>query len=146
MATAGLVLGYLGVVFLPIAFFLAGITLPALAKAKSKAQQISCISNLKQIGLAARMYSNDNNGVFPKDVASLGKYLPSPKVLICPGDSNHSIAVNWDGFSETENLSYEFVAPGTKEDDSKKVLFRCPIHGHVVLGDGSVVQGRNRQF
>ena len=37
---------------------MAGMTLPALAKAKDKAQSIQCINNLKQIGLAARIYAS----------------------------------------------------------------------------------------
>ena len=35
--------------------------LPALDKARSKAQGISCMGNLKQQGLAFRMYGNDND-------------------------------------------------------------------------------------
>jgi hypothetical protein len=44
----------------------AGLLLPALAKAKARAQTINTVSNLKQLGLAARMFSNDNQEKFPK--------------------------------------------------------------------------------
>ena len=44
---------------------LAGLLLPALAKAKSGAQRIKCVSNLKQTGLALRIWANDNDGKFP---------------------------------------------------------------------------------
>jgi prepilin-type processing-associated H-X9-DG protein len=39
--------------------------LPALAKAKAKAQQIVCLSNAKQWGLASTLYVDDNNETFP---------------------------------------------------------------------------------
>jgi len=44
---------------------LAGMLLPALAKAKSKASGISCLNNNKQLGLAWLMYSEDFDGAMP---------------------------------------------------------------------------------
>jgi prepilin-type N-terminal cleavage/methylation domain-containing protein len=47
---------------------LAGILLPALAKAKEKAHRITCVSNLKQVGLAIQMYADDNENTLPGPV------------------------------------------------------------------------------
>ncbi len=45
---------------------LAGLLLPALAKAQSKARAASCMSGLHQLGLAIQMYADDHGGYFPE--------------------------------------------------------------------------------
>ncbi|HEX3355656.1 MAG TPA: type II secretion system protein [Tepidisphaeraceae bacterium] len=45
---------------------LIGVLLPALNKARKQAQLVACESNLRQIGLACVMYSNDNHGALPE--------------------------------------------------------------------------------
>ena len=137
LAVAGLcVSGMMLILIVP-----AGMLLPALTRAKGKATRINCVSNLKQIGLGARLYSGDNKEVFPPDFLSMSNELVSPKILVCPSDTKHSKASSWATFDPRQNLTYEYLKPGIAESNAmNEVIFRCPIHNNVGLGDGSVQQ------
>jgi prepilin-type processing-associated H-X9-DG protein len=52
-------------VVIAIIAILAAILFPVFAKAREKARQASCASNLKQIALAITMYTQDNDGIYP---------------------------------------------------------------------------------
>ena len=67
-------------VVIAIIAILAGMLLPALSKAKSKAQGIKCLSNVKSLSLAWGMYTDDNSDKLPTQNG------------VCPGDVNYGTA------------------------------------------------------
>src|SRR5215471_11557210 len=52
-------------VVIAIIAILAALLLPVLASAKRKAHAIKCVSNLRQIGIAFKLYCDENNGSYP---------------------------------------------------------------------------------
>jgi len=109
-------------VVIAIIAILAAILFPVFARAREKARETSCISNLKQIGLAVHMYADDYDGMLPfaaeypfagpipvvggispggqSIVDSLAPYVKNKQVFRCPSDV--------DGFYAAEGTSYDY--------------------------------------
>ena len=140
LATAGFILGYVSLAFTLL--LLPAMLLPALARAKQNAQRVQCVNNLKQIGIAVRLYADAHNNVWPTDLKSIARELGNPLPLKCPADTHVTAATSVSTVSD-DNISYEMVTSGTPKADD--VLVRCPIHNNILLGDGSVQMQRRQK-
>ena len=84
-------------VVIAIIGILAAMLLPALARAKESGKRISCNNNLRQLGLAMRMYVDDNQGTLPPHIRSerwpskfYDYYGKNLKVLLCPSETTNA--------------------------------------------------------
>ena len=112
------------------------------ALSQEKALSVKCISNIKQIGLAARMWANDHQtDVLPSDFVTIKNELITPRVLTCPADTARARADSWQQF-DGSSVSYEMLSPGASEREPNTVYVRCVVHGHIGLTDGSAQMNR----
>lgn len=101
-------------VVIAIVGLLASMLLPAMARAKAKARNTVCSSNLRQLGIATRVYCDDNT-----------EHLPSAEILPTqPVDPQHPLPRVCDVLA-----TYVGRAPGTTNSNSNAnslTVFKCP--------------------
>jgi hypothetical protein len=122
-------------------------------------QPVTCVNNLKQIGLGFRIWAADHNDKNPFEVSTnaggvmelvtvkdglrqngylifqcMSNELTVPLLLVCPQDKRKQPAKDWASLRES-NVSYVFPA-------SNDVLVVCPIDGNVLYSDGTVLEKR----
>lgn len=122
----GLTLVEVLMVIIVIGFVAAGLILPKMGKAKVKGHPPSCVNNLKQIGLAFRIYANDNGDLYPMQVSDaeggardsvaagnlarvfqvMSNELSVPRTVFCPAEANYrTTSTNWATLRNS-NLSF----------------------------------------
>lgn len=114
---------------------LAALLLPALAKAKQKAQATQCLNNLKQWGLATQLYLGENNDYLPRDgtanptdnATNVGWYIQLPAQLGLP--RYHDMAWRKD---PTASLSKSiFLCPSNPRVSNGNNLFHYCLNEYV---------------
>jgi prepilin-type N-terminal cleavage/methylation domain-containing protein len=137
-------------VVIAIIAILAALLLPALAAAKRKAQRINCVSNIKQVGIAFRLWEGDNGDKYPMAVSTaqngakekiysngnsasagygvtnvfcvMSNELSTPKILYCPSDSARSATTNFPSLAnDSQSLSY-FVCGDAMETYPQMIM------------------------
>jgi prepilin-type processing-associated H-X9-DG protein len=143
---------------------------PAVSNAKQAKAVERCTSNLETIGMAFKQWAVDHEDQFPWGISItnggtmelskrgvdnldpspihfevISNELESPRVLICPADSKHKPVFQFRNL-RSNNVSYELhTGSRVSETNADQVLAVCPIHGNVLMCDGSVEQQTPRK-
>ena len=126
-------------VVIAIIAILASLLLPALAKAKARAQRIACVNDQKQIGLSFTMWGHDHEDKYPSVVdpteggakglttvwqhfITMSNELVTPKILHCPSDVGKQTAADFTtgttGLRTLQNAAISY-AIGTSASQDK---------------------------
>lgn len=121
---------------------LAGLLLPALAKAKSRGNRTACLSNQKQVSLGFRLWSIDNDGRYPWQISTaeggtqslteawkhfevISNEIVTPRVLHCASDDGKQVAEDFyggsSGFHTMQNNALSF-AIGTEAREDRPMM------------------------
>lgn len=141
-----------GLIVIAVVLVAAAFVIPAFTARRCGCQmKINCVNNLKEVGIAFRIWEGDNGGQYPMDVAvtnggarewmATGNVVPcfqvmsnelaTPKILVCPEDKHHDYATNFAVGFTAANLSY-FLALHAADNQPDTAL----------SGDANLVQNR----
>jgi prepilin-type N-terminal cleavage/methylation domain-containing protein/prepilin-type processing-associated H-X9-DG protein len=135
-------------VVIAIIAILAAILFPAFARARENARRASCQSNLKQIGLGFKQYTQDYDEKFPLAISQGGEdknwantmqpYLKSTQILQCPSETN-SPALSFGQWGLNDYWVNRYIC-GWDYNGAEKGISEAAINASsltVLLGDGA---------
>lgn len=127
-------------------------------------QKITCVNNLKQIGLDFRIWAGDHGDKFPFQISTNGggtlelcdrdadgfdrnsiahflaasNELSTPLLLCCPKDRSKTAAKDWDKVSAA-NVTYRLRTDfRVSLSNPHEILAVCPVDGNILYCDGTV--------
>lgn len=129
------------VIIFVVLIILAVVLLPVLAAANRRSSRIGCIGNLGRINIPFRVWEDDHNNQYPMSISITNKgamelaatgnvagcfqvmsnELSTPKILICPQDTIHTIATNFQNDFNNSHISY-FINPDASEGYPQEIM------------------------
>lgn len=131
------------IVVVTVGLFIAVMPALLVRPGSRRSPRIACVSNLKQVGLAYRIWSNDNQERFPWSVApsptntgtlpfatstnvwlhfqAISNEVTTPRVFACPSDTARTRVMGWDAFTNNSHLSY-FLGIDADETKPQTIL------------------------
>lgn len=136
-----IIVGVIAAFLLLMALVLGAILFPVFAKAREKARQTSCMSNLRQLALAQIMYAQDNDDVLPAAEGWCDATMPytrNQQIYVCPStpelQSGYAMNSDLSGGDTREDIAsppqtvlmYDSTAAATNANDP---LTSVPVPG-----------------
>jgi type II secretory pathway pseudopilin PulG len=123
---AGITLLEVMILMAILAVIAAAVLFPSMARSNAKASRVSCVNNLKQVGLSVRAWAMDHGGRYPARTPMaqggtldhplgfrawvhwqvLSNELSTPKVLICPQETQRVAAEDFESNLRNDQVSY----------------------------------------
>jgi hypothetical protein len=143
---------------------LAGLILPVSNGGRCGGSGVKCPNNLKNVGLALRIFAIDNSDRFPFEISvaeggtrelhafgqpfhtfkALSNELATPKITICPQDKQKKATASWTNFSDA-NLSYFLnVAAGSPNATNRDFVTRTRQPSDWLGGDRNLMMNGSR--
>mgnify|MGYP002779656434 CR=1 FL=1 len=109
-------------VVIAIIAILAAILFPVFSRARENARRISCVSNLKQIGLGVAMYVQDNDGAYPMSSSTDGTlrrwpdyifpYVKSAQLFVCPSVGSGDVDTRGQSWAASTGVTGRYFGYG----------------------------------
>jgi len=128
-------------VVIAIIAILAGMLLPALSKAKSKAIATKCGSNLKNLGLATMMYAHDNRDKFPDCTGAAWPWdIPAAAANAIVKNGGTRRILYCPGFPKQDNPElWQFTTDSTNELTKTEAGYRVAGYAFAFKGAGRIL-------
>ncbi len=124
-------------VVIGIIALLIGILLPSLIKARESANQVKCMSNMRQLATATLMFANDNHGWMPGN-GSKSLYVPNSEgnsVAWVTGDDLYDVT-NWIAWQRVVDPITSLAVPGAQDQNISYSALTKYLAGKLIVTTG----------